>query len=205
MTGLRDGSKNLEPSNFSFQRSTLVCGQQATISWMRTFTSLLSSLQKISSFCLGQYSIPFSHTHIRDLNGSPSLEPSLLLLSRSKTELPPTEESASLCLMCETKRWESLRVEVTSETEDEVPRNYWQNPRVRDNFLPLTQKVSKSPSHRNNGKRSVVTNPPSGSTHTFPKKRKVDPPTTSSASKPNFSHNKKKTHWPRISLKFQFF
>jgi NADPH-dependent 7-cyano-7-deazaguanine reductase QueF len=28
-----------------------------------------------------------------------------------------------------------------------------------------------------NGKRSVVTNPPSGSTHTFPKKRKVDPPT----------------------------
>ena len=42
-----------------------------------------------------------------------------------------------------------------------------------------------------NGKRSVVTNPPSGSTHMFPKKRKVDPPTTSSASKPNFSHKKK--------------
>ena len=41
-----------------------------------------------------------------------------------------------------------------------------------------------------NGKRSVVTSPP-GSTHTFPKKRKVDPPTTSSASKPNFSHKKK--------------
>ena len=36
-----------------------------------------------------------------------------------------------------------------------------------------------------------VINPPSGSTHMFPKKRKVDPPTTSSASKPNFSHNKK--------------
>jgi hypothetical protein len=48
-------------------------------------------------------------------------EPSLLLLSRSKTELPPTEESASLCLMYETKRWESLTVEMTSETEDEVP------------------------------------------------------------------------------------
>ena len=42
-----------------------------------------------------------------------------------------------------------------------------------------------------NGKRSVVTNPPSGSTHTFPKKRKVDPPTTSFASKPNFSDKKK--------------
>jgi hypothetical protein len=42
-----------------------------------------------------------------------------------------------------------------------------------------------------NDKRSVVTNPPSGSTHMFPKKRKVDPPTTSSASKPNFSHKKK--------------
>jgi hypothetical protein len=37
-----------------------------------------------------------------------------------------------------------------------------------------------------NGKRSVVTNTPSGSTHTFSKKRKVDPPT--SASKSNFSH-----------------
>ena len=36
----------------------------------------------------------------------------------------------------------------------------------------------------------MVTNPPSGSTHTFPKKRTVDPPTTSSASKPNFSHQK---------------
>ena len=42
-----------------------------------------------------------------------------------------------------------------------------------------------------NDKRSVVTNPPSGSTHMFPKKRKVDPPTTSFASKPNFSHKKK--------------
>jgi hypothetical protein len=42
-----------------------------------------------------------------------------------------------------------------------------------------------------NGKRSVVTNHLSSSTHTFPKKRKVDPPTTSSASKPNFSHKKK--------------
>jgi hypothetical protein len=42
-----------------------------------------------------------------------------------------------------------------------------------------------------NDKRSVVTNPPSGSTHMFPKKRKVDPPTTSSASKPNLSHKKK--------------
>lgn len=42
-----------------------------------------------------------------------------------------------------------------------------------------------------NGKRSVVTNPP-GSAHTFPKKRKVvDPPTTSSAFKTNFSHKKK--------------
>ena len=48
-------------------------------------------------------------------------EPSLLLLSRSKTELPPTEESVSLCLTCETKRWESLTVELTSETEDEAP------------------------------------------------------------------------------------
>jgi hypothetical protein len=38
-------------------------------------------------------------------------EPSLLVLSRSKTELPPTEESVSLCLTCETKRWESLTVE----------------------------------------------------------------------------------------------
>ena len=45
-----------------------------------------------------------------------------------------------------------------------------------------------------NGKRSVVTNPPSGSTHTFPKKRKVHPPTTSSASKPNFSH---KIQWAK--------
>ena len=42
-----------------------------------------------------------------------------------------------------------------------------------------------------NGKRSVVTNPPSGSAHTFQMKRKVDPPATSSASKPNFSHKKK--------------
>ena len=42
-----------------------------------------------------------------------------------------------------------------------------------------------------NGKRSVVTNSPSGSAHTFQMKRKVDPPTTSSASKPNFSHKKK--------------
>ena len=42
-----------------------------------------------------------------------------------------------------------------------------------------------------NGKRSVVTNPPSGSAHTFHKKRTVDPLTTSSASKPNFSHKKK--------------
>jgi hypothetical protein len=42
-----------------------------------------------------------------------------------------------------------------------------------------------------NGKRSVVTNHLSSSTHTFPKKRKVNPPTTSSASKPNFSHKKK--------------
>jgi hypothetical protein len=30
-----------------------------------------------------------------------------------------------------------------------------------------------------NGKRSVVTNTPSGSTHTFSKKRKVDPPASS--------------------------
>jgi hypothetical protein len=45
-----------------------------------------------------------------------------------------------------------------------------------------------------NGKRSVVTNPPSGSTHTFPKKRKVHPPTISSASKPNFSH---KIQWAK--------
>ena len=47
-----------------------------------------------------------------------------------------------------------------------------------------------------NGKRSVVTNPPSGSTHTFPKKRKVYPPTTSSASKPNFSH---KIQWAKMT------
>jgi hypothetical protein len=45
-------------------------------------------------------------------------------METKKTELPPTEESASLCQTCETKRWESLTVEVTSETEDEVPRNY---------------------------------------------------------------------------------
>jgi tetrahydromethanopterin S-methyltransferase subunit B len=36
-----------------------------------------------------------------------------------------------------------------------------------------------------------VINPPSGSTQRFPKKRKVDPPTTSSTSKPNISHKKK--------------
>ena len=36
-----------------------------------------SSLQKISSFCLGQYSIPISNTLIRDLNGSPSLHKSV--------------------------------------------------------------------------------------------------------------------------------
>ena len=36
-----------------------------------------SSLQKISSFCLGQYSIPISNTPIRDLNGSPSLHKSV--------------------------------------------------------------------------------------------------------------------------------
>ena len=42
-----------------------------------------------------------------------------------------------------------------------------------------------------NGKRSVIANSPSGATITFPKKRKVDSPATSSASKPNFSHKKK--------------
>ena len=35
-----------------------------------------SSLQKISSLCLGQNSIPISNTPIRDLNGSPSLHKS---------------------------------------------------------------------------------------------------------------------------------
>jgi hypothetical protein len=47
-----------------------------------------------------------------------------------------------------------------------------------------------------NGKRSVVTNPPSRSTYAFPKKKKVDPPTTSSASKPNFSHKKQ---WAKMT------
>ena len=51
-------------------------------------------------------------------------EPSVLLLSRSKTELHPTEASASLCLTCETKRWESLTVELTSETEDLIDRGF---------------------------------------------------------------------------------
>ena len=35
-----------------------------------------SSLEKLSAFCLGQYSIPISNTTIRDLNGSPSLHKS---------------------------------------------------------------------------------------------------------------------------------
>ena len=36
-----------------------------------------SSLQKMSSFCLEQYSIPISNTPIRDLNGSPNLHKSV--------------------------------------------------------------------------------------------------------------------------------
>jgi hypothetical protein len=61
---------------------------------------------------------------------------------------------------------------------------------VQEEMMKLPQPV-KVNVQVTNGKRSVVTNPPSGSTHTFPKKMKVDPPTTSSTSKPNFSHQKK--------------
>jgi hypothetical protein len=62
---------------------------------------------------------------------------------------------------------------------------------VQEEMMKLPQPVKKINVQVTNGKRSVVTNPPSGSTHTFPKKMKVDPPTTSSTSKPNFSHQKK--------------
>ena len=90
-----------------------------------------STSQCLTSFTNIQKSTECTFYAVNDIfsrkDGSKNLgiekdpEPSLLLLSRSKTELPPTEESASLCLTCETKRWESLTVEVTSETEDEVP------------------------------------------------------------------------------------
>ena len=52
---------------------------------------------------------------------------SLYCSIQDQAEHPPTVESASLCLTCETKRWESLTVEVTSETENEVPP-----PRITD-------------------------------------------------------------------------
>jgi hypothetical protein len=38
--------------------------------------------------------------------------------------------------------------------------------------------------------RSKTELPPTEESHTFPNKRKVEPPTTSSAFKPNFSHKK---------------